>query len=1857
MTAKQKKKIIQSLKDKVKRTGFFTFAVYFFFISIFTFTPNYSYALTGGPSQPEVQSFEPIGTSDMVNLFSGDLTYNIPLLDIDGYPVNIAYNGGVSTDQEASWTGLGWNINVGNINRALRGLPDDFMNDEITTETNIAKNWTAGVKGEAGDLEIFGKGIFSLGLSLGVDYNNYTGVGTSMGISAGLNFAIADNLKFTPGLGLASNSANGLSISPSVGLSTGLKDKANDETNLGLSVGSSFNSRSGLSGLSIGTSLTTTNKTVVGKNQKTGKDKKSITSSSMGTSTSFDLQQPTYTPTVTNSMNSFAISGRFAVGAESFGLETSFALSAYYSEQALAKNTITSPAYGYLYSDIGQFRSDARHDFNREKDGSYTPSTPNLPITNYTYDIYSVSGQGVGGSYRPFRNQVGYVYDNTATSYSNSAPINIEPGVGAVFHVGGSVGVTHSNSKSGVWANQNNAKNSLSFFNKENKADFENVVFREANEASVWTDPAYYQIFGEDEAVRLDLLSASKFDVYAMPQLKGTGNFSGSISRNYKKGRVKRSSTIQHLTIDEVNKGFGINDFISGSVASTTAKPHHIGQIISLGNDGLRYVYGQPAYNKKQEEVTFAVGKNLQGGTGGVTVHYADGLVNYPSGANSSGNSLGLDNYYQRVSTPAYAHSYLLTAVVSDDYVDADNIKGPSKGDLGTYTKFSYDNSVNNYKWRVPVEANQASYNEGLKADSHDDKANYIYGEKELFYLDTIQTKNFIAIFDKEDRDDGLGVNGEDGGVNNGVRQKLLRKIRLYSIPDYRANGNNANPIKEVHFEYDYTLCPGVPNSVNNGGKLTLKKIYFTYRDSKKGKLSPYVFTYKNNKPYHLKAYDRWGNYKPVPSGVSNTLSSPLPTFEYPYIDQTDPNVHDNATAWILSKIELPSGGEINIETESDDYTYVQHKKAMEMAKIVDVQKKIDKANATLNTSYTGKSLDPNNLIFFEMQSGTTIDDYVGGINNLYYRCLMEFRDGYDYVSGYAKIIDKGTTNNLGWVELEPVDWSDNSTGNMNPILMAAVQFSRLHLPRQAWNSPTMTNSSFGMQFVQSLWSSLSGFVTGFQNPNQTAYGNGNGVALVLNKSWIRLNDVDNKKFGGGHRVSKIEITDNWGVQTDSEMDPSVYGQVYDYTNTDGSSSGVASYEPQMGGDENPWKQPINFSNDKKWAPDDRFYQETPFGESFFPSASVGYSKVTVKNLPHQGVSKNATGYVEHTFYTAKDFPTITKRTSIDRKQGKNGPFSINSLTNVNVKDYLTASQGFVVETNDMHGKPKGQKVYAENQTQPISMVEYNYKQLQSSSASTSKLDNHVTFIEKDGGIINGLMGVNFDMVADFRESKSNTKTSSTDFNTDGIPIAFIMPVPIITVWPSFQSEKTQFRSAVLTKVVQKFGVLESTVATDLGSNVETKNLAYDAETGQVLLTETTTNFNDKVYTMNYPAYWYYDNMGLAYKNMGFSTSGTINGAGVLTSNSASYFIEGDEVALTNGSTNQKAWVVATTNNTVTFQLASGAPPSGSYSNIKIIRSGRRNLSAQMMANLTLLSNPLNSVKNNIYEQVLQASAIEYTDEWRTYCNCNDNENLIVSTNPYFLGIKGNYKPKISYLHLTHRDQNDYNDNTNIRKDGTFESYRPFYKLNNAGKWEIDRQDWTFTSEVTEFNPFGQELENKDALNRYSAATFGFNQTLPKSVAANSRYRETGFTSFEDDNFSECADNHFKFENKGLGLQNTDAHAGMYSIKVDPSNSASLKRELFWCDQSGCEMIFEMTYNVDFINITLTGFTGQFSAGFQIISGNPSVVLNQSGFTIVNPNDGSDFEIEFNAVDEIGCIATARLTFKIGMPPVLTNFN
>jgi hypothetical protein len=1858
----------RKIAPKAKRSVAFYLALILFFECGL---PSVSFALTGGPSQPEVQSFEPIGTSDMVDVFSGDFSYNLPLIDVEGYPINLSYHSGITMDQEATWCGLGWNINPGVVNRNMRGIPDDFRGDAVTKDFNIKENSTVGVStGFSG--ELFGLDFASFNARLGIKYNNYTGVGIEKSFNVSVSASNKSGGSGSASLGITSSSDDGLTLAPSLSLSQSMAKGDKSSVSAGVSIGASFNSRTGLSNFTIGANVNYSVKSTASRNKK-DKDGKNVMEADgktnvkedysamgggggTGASASFDIGGSTYSPSLDMPMENLSISGNFSLGGEVFGFDGSLAIGGYFTSQRLATNQVVNPAYGYMNSQFGQNNENAMLDFNREKDGTFhLNATYNLPLTNSTYDMYSVAAQGTGGSYRPMRSDVGHVFDAAGYSTSDGYQISAEVGLGNLTHVGVNVTVNDMNSRSNDWTSSNIASLAQSRATA-NYSDYEPFYFKEANEKSVDPDQNFYDNYGGGQAARFDLDGSTKFNAVTTGNLELSNSAIKSFpSNNYRSVRDRKTQVISTLSNEEVKNGMGLNDVLNNYVASNASIDHHIGQISSLGADGKRYIYGLPAYNTKQEETSFAVGVPEGGGT--ARPHNSTtGLVTYNAGTdNSTGNSMGLDNYYNNITMPAFAHSYLLTGVISADYVDADNTKGPSDGDIGTYVKFSYNDITpgsNRYKWRTPLGENIAKYNDGLFSNENDDKGSYVYGEKQIYFLKEIETKNYKAIFHFSDRADALGVDNKNGKVGGTVKQQKLDKIELIS----KASGA---VIKTVHFQYDYELAKpagsaSLPNNKlnsdvfalsNNGGKLTLKKVYFTYQNSDKGAFNAYNFKYAGvggtaglNPAYDLMSFDRWGNYK-----ANNVGSIPLDVF--PYCNQSAPKgtIDTWSYAWHLTKIELPSGGEINVNYETDDYAYVQNEIATQMYPV----------NSTTVSDFANGTLKINGIA-----PGTTLNDLLPDDNMLNFRFKMEIANGkYDFVPGYAEIDRSGCSisGTNATIKLNLVPINDNSGISVNPIIKAAIQFGRLNNSRLIWDQPN-ASASMSQQILKALVNS-SFFTTIEQTvkgPNKYLYDQGRGTNAVLNQSWIKLKNTTGFKYGGGNRVKSIILKDNFGTMV-SGADDSEYGQVYDYTTKNNSgkiiSSGVAPYEPQIGGEENALRHPFFTETKKLLAPDDEHYVESPFGESFYPSPGVGYSKVSVKNyVPTNQIpagktlKRHLTGYLVHEFYTAKDFPTITDRTLLEAIQHKNDPFSLASLFHIESKDYMTVSQGFYIELNDMHGKPKADYVYGEDQISPISSTEYKYKSTPYGNGS-SRLVNNVDVIYPDGTVKNENIGLFFDAVGDLREQETEGASYGLNVNVDGFLIAAVpvfIPIPI----PSYSSDKTRFRSAVFTKVVQRFGILEQTTANQDGSIVTTKNLAYDAENGQVLLTQLNNNFEDPLYSFKYPAYWHYTGMAAAYKNIDYlMTNVTFNGSGVASiSGGANKFVEGDELEMRQGSANFVGWVTNVTANTIEVQKKNGTLVNGTFNFIKVIRSGARNLLSVDMANITTMVNPLNGIKNNIYDKVIQASSVEFGNRWRTVCECNTTSNgAPVITNPYVNGTKGVWRPVRNYVHLTGRNQNDYNNNTNIRKDGLFTSYTPFYKLNTNGKWGMDPQNWTYASEITEFNPFGQELENVDALGRYSAATFGFNQTMATSVGANTQYKELGFDSFEDHNLSSCADRHFKF---GTTTDATTSHTGRNSLKVVANSTVTLQKQIGeQCEKERtCRGYIKFVSSLNGIyNYTIQNGTGPYNLDAIVVSGSGSVQPSGNGFSVMPV--GNNYSVKITVMDENGCTYTRLIKF------------
>lgn len=1877
----------------------FSLGMVFIFLS--TLNPMGASALTGGPAQPEFNSFTPIGTSDMVDLASGDFSYNIPLMDVGGFPINLAYNSGVTMDQEASWVGLGWDLSIGQINRQMRGLPDDFDGDEMTYENNIKKNWTVGgtfqfspevlgIKILKNDLGKAGESKIQLSIGLSAQYNSYTGIGLSP--SAGITFDLAK----MGSVGLnATSTPDGLVISPSVSLNPRIVKGKIRAGSLGVSFGTSFNSRQGLTSVNMSTSMC--------PGIESNKDfKKRMTIA--GSSKSFVPN--TFTPRIEANMISVSSTFNGAFGTETIGLEGEAEITGFRSEQYLEETKEDKKAYGYEHTHKAP--KEAILDFNREKDGNFSVNSTNLPITNYTYDLYSVQGQGVGGMFQPFRSQVGYVYDNHTFTTSTDVSGGVEIGVGNAVHNGGDIETSFTRSRVGIWENDNHAIENGIFDDDHSMEplNYEEVYFKHVGDLSADQD--------------MDMYSNTNLRGYNPIQLSIDGGvFARELNQEYltkgeslgggapinkeaikRSQRVKRNQNILKIPVSDVDS---LPSFIKAE--GPYVKPHHTAGFIVTRDDGARYNYGKALYNTTKREASFALGSGI--GASGITKEVgitSIGLIHFDEGVDNSVNNKHGDHYFNRITTPAYAHTFLLTSLVSTDYSDIDGIEGPSDGDLGSYTKFEY-RDMGTYHWRVPYAAETASFNEGLKTDPTDDKGSYIYGSKETSYIQKIETKTHVALFHVSPRNDGYGVNSEAGNaahtVTNSVMYKL-DKVELYSKGEFYKEGvitteggvaefynieTDATPIKTVHFEYDYSLCPDIINNdqlsddpygkgnINiDFGKLTLKKVYFTYRNSGMGKYAPYDFSYgdadhsggelsveeenKRNPGYNLKGYDIWGNYKNNEVSLDGNTLDPLSAPEFNYVEQNTAAeralVDHHVAAWSITDIGLPSGGKIQVDYEADDYQYVQNKKAMRMFKLAGAGNSAFVSESDFEFDPTEQTNDEALLyngnehithLYFELdgedQEGIGLDEfrnkYLMDIYNSQNR-LLQFRmllnmthkggknsgswedQPFDYVSGYAEldnitecqIFNHGGVwyGSVGLQEVKMEGGFLGTSGDVNPISKAGWHFGRKYLSKYIYGGGDIEGDGTNVkEILGEIKSRLADMVETFSGPNRRLKTEEIARRFVPEKSWMRLCEPTEHKKGGGCRVKQIAMTDEWAAMN-GFVDPiegsdqdryynQKYGQQYSYTLEDGGSSGVATYEP-IGSKENPLVQPVFVNVNRLLAPDEENYMEKPFGESFFPNPMVTYSRISVKNLERvddddlsKVVKKHATGQVVTEFYTSKDYPVITDQTKLEPKEDGND--LIASLLQVNVVKHLTLSQGYLIHLNDMNGKMKSQRVYAEGQEKAISGVDYIYDhRVPENPDDWLAEDNFNLTLDNRGGLDNTVMtlnpsgtislkdiGVEYNIVNDFREMRSVTEIAGMNINAAFYTIGPI-PIAIPVSLPDYARHADQLRIATTTKIINTYGILRTTVAYDAGASVATRNLLWDSETGAVLVTETVNEYEDKYYSMNYPAHWYYKGMGQAAFNSGMSCE-IVPGAGIgkykTTDglNASTYFSKGDELLMHDETGFRLGWVDEVPDLGTDFDLidinGNDLVLTGDIY-MRIIRSGRRNIQTTSMGSLVMMENPIGliqgaggTITNDLFDsedwdelKVVNAGAVEFRENWDLQCECGiDSEND--SYNPYRYNMLGVWRASRSHLYLTGRHHND--GNPDPRNDGFYSSYNPFYKLNGLGEWKISAdidETWTFTSEVTQFSPYGFELENADALNRYSAAQYGYNFSFPLAVAANSQYSEMGFDGFEDYDFDGCPDNeHFGFravepgdpENPtDEGINSTTSHTGKYSLKV-----------------------------------------------------------------------------------------------------------
>lgn len=1930
--------------------------------------PTVSLALTEGPSQPEVQSFEPISTTQMVDPFTGDFNYNIPLFNLPGpnggYPFNMSYHAGVSPDDEASWVGLGWNINVGSLVRNMRGLPDEFKSgmtndptldeqvwndlDYIEKKFDMRQNWTAGVGVSKPQEEIFGGNVDPPSQGYSIYYNNYKGIGLSV------DFDIYQSTNPSLTMGLSLDSENGLGIDADLSLEDSGK-KADLKHKLSIS----FDGQ-----LSTGYSLTRT------RFIKVDGIKHSFEPSTYGSSLTWARNN--YVMNVGSKINfhsySFTLDLQEAFGGTYFGgtLNNGKSYRGFFQTEDYndsIKKGQKMPILGYSQfgeknESLGQYILD----YNRVNDGQITPNSVVLPSSYYTYDAYMSTGQGLSGYFRGQREDVGKVHDpyvKNETFGTNieleleSAPTASDP---THNHVGVAPGVTSGWNKQGKWDNTS-GHNSLSYNFEKNEFvnGIKQMFYYQANGEQTIKDPGAYNHIN-DFALNTVKLTPKNTDSIAggKRKIESTGHNAWLKGESTLTDRQVRNTTIHSLTNDEsVATGDLENVYHYDYSSSLNAElfsdapiqlqrnsrsgnniGHHVGGFKVLNEQGMYYVYGLPTYNHKEVSNLFSAEAPLTNQSTS-NIRTKDVVLN-SGGSEVAYKQAKTHKFIDKTTKSPYAYSHLLTSVQGADYVDIGN-DGPTIDDLGYWVKFDYVKYADKSKWRAPYIKGQ--FHSGQNYTNEDDKLSYQYGEKEIWYLGRAETKTHIAIFKMSERDDSKEASNEHAnavaGLSSAKSALKLDAIEIYERSTFESLGSLAKPIQTVHFNYKSSnlLCKNTQNSIApSGGKLTLESVYFTNRNSSRSR-NKYTFDYEQmyfqdadnlptgitetnvnspstgnyyqliNPNYSQNNVDPWGQFKDFES-----TSDYENYVNFPYSNQffqgwkehwmgTSFNAIQSennkkktklaadlkASSWCLRKIKLPSGGEIKVDYESDDYGYVQHKTANQMFKITSMGHAQDGNYDELYTGelspdedFGGSSTASKQLrrVYFKLETPLEIgqdasdytdevyDNYVepmisdeNGEKNLYFKSKMRLvrnPDVYDYVRGYLTLEPK-SNENYGYRDDIPTQWIDGVecyTEGFVTIKPAKKKngsdyFSEYHpMSLAAWtymqssasqllNNPNSASANgfeddplnFLIDFINIIPSTASSFglIRKYcESKNMARF-------IDLENSGIRLASPDKIKYGGGHRVRAISITDSWSAQAGASESDRTYGQRYEYTvNEDGKtiSSGVAQYEPQVGGDENALKYPYYFFAKNSTFTNNNLFSEGPFNEDLYPGASVGYRKVTVRSLNTHNQMKveeqssgsgagRTGGIVEHQFYTSKEFPTFTSHTSLDEQQNTKDIFRLTipiPLIGAIKRTYYHGTQAFKIELNDMHGKPKSVMTYELNSyqkvNQPITSTEYVYQMtnVDYQDESVYKLDNLVNVIKDDGthtysSSNKRVMGAKAEIFTDQRETKSSSNSIGLDFNIEGIYTG-IFP----SFWPSISNTKTMNRTYVTNKVVQRSGIMRKVISKDLQTSNESEILAYDEKSGIPMLTKITNEFGDNFYDYKIPAYHEYEGMAHAYQNIDYMFKAFLNKRQspegtmyefIPTADQLKHLMRGDElislgiigdgdVVANPTSAYQKLYFLGwrQSGGTTLGMLDTEGTFDEAMNGFRVIRSGHRNQFGATIANY-LTKGTVNShfaVQDSmldavngistplITDNVLQATATIFAGDWNG--SKSQFGGSVYTKNPFRSGTSGIWRVNKSYTYVGERSSNlDWDSDpsigdVNLYEDGVMSNVPMFtWEL---GDLENYVSNWEWVSEVTRYSDDAYELENKNRLGIYSSALYGYDNSLTIGVASNAKYNEVGVADFEEVNFSNDGQKNLDKSNLNFiypthGQRYISEHYNVISAEIgSSSNTIEVKTDM-----------------------------------------------------------------------------------------------
>ncbi|MBR8534954.1 BACON domain-containing protein [Carboxylicivirga sediminis] len=612
------------------------------------------YAQNTGPVAPEAASFEPIDATDMVDLVSGDFSYVLPLLEVPGpaggYPISLHYHAGATTDLEASWVGLGWNLNPGSILRSVNGVADDYNGKHnylyLNDDGGQYEQWGVG-------LGVGVSGVISVGVNVVWDSNKTWGGGLSAGVGPeGSPMSFGGSIGYYPMNG-------GMSVGLNVGHTSGFSAGVNVSGN-GVGIGVSYNPMSGteISGY-----------TAIGLGVNLSSQGVSVAPSVLGgfSASSSRVSESDYT-IVKSSSN-------IPVFTPWFSLNFSHTKIKWYLKKLSSNKKYGPLYYSNIYDDITAQVADkfinmdlVEYAYSYSSNGGSSENMISLPA----YDAYQFSAQGLNGymSPRRFEDKAPYLI-GTGIELSKDSDGNIEKELDYYY--------------------SNDAYTAASSYSQVNfYFDYQNSsnLILEQNSLVVG-GPGWQSVCGLGQYI--NSCTGNPFD----DLYNRDGEFDRKIHPNYNNvfNRLATGNVVEWFTNDEIENQYQVSQ-LRGFIETTSIAnkeghvhprlnqdyfdPDGIGAFTIVKSDGLRYHYSLPVYQYETYQ--------------------------------KASDKTDAGKYNVQFEPNKYAISWLLTAITGPDYVDADKDGYLTDNDKGYWVKFDYGKWTDGYIWKKEKTIDKTDY-------------------------------------------------------------------------------------------------------------------------------------------------------------------------------------------------------------------------------------------------------------------------------------------------------------------------------------------------------------------------------------------------------------------------------------------------------------------------------------------------------------------------------------------------------------------------------------------------------------------------------------------------------------------------------------------------------------------------------------------------------------------------------------------------------------------------------------------------------------------------------------------------------------------------------------------------------------------------------------------------------------------------------------------------------------------------------------------------------------------------------------------------------------------------------------------